>query len=95
MGSKFSNLPFVLPVFIGPEALVKTSYNGPSTALGKNCLLIKSGMGHSVVLVGSSIMGVSKLTDSLLGRDVEVMRSVKQPRGLRLMLGDDSKVELE
>jgi glucose-1-phosphate thymidylyltransferase len=44
---------------------------------------------------GSSIIGVSKLTDSLIGRDVEVARSIQQPRALRLMLGDDSKVELE
>ena len=49
----------------------------------------------SFQIYGSSIIGVSKLTDSLIGRDVEVMRSVQQPRALRLMLGDDSKVELE
>jgi glucose-1-phosphate thymidylyltransferase len=52
-------------------------------------------MEHSVVLDGSSIVGIERLTDSLIGRDVQVTRSEQKPRALRLMLGDDSKVELE
>ena len=94
-GAKISNSRIRGPVVIGPDAIVEDSYIGPYTSLGKNCRVIKSEMEHSVVLDGSSIIGVSKLTDSLIGRDVEVMRSVQQPRALRLMLGDDSKVELE
>jgi hypothetical protein len=35
------------------------------------------------------------MSDSLLGRNVEVVRSQRRPRALRLMLGDDSKVELD
>ena len=33
-------------------------------------------------------------TDSLIGRDVEVTRSERRPRALRLMVGDHSVVEL-
>jgi len=94
-GAKISNSRIRGPVVIGPDAIVEDSYIGPYTSLGKNCRVIKSEMDHSVVLDGSSIVGVSKLTDSLIGRDVEVIRSFQQPRALRLMLGDDSKVELE
>ena len=94
-GAKISNSRIRGPVVIGPDAIVEDSYIGPYTSLGKNCRVIKSEMEHSVVLDGSSIVGVSKLTDSLIGRDVEVIRSIQQPRALRLMLGDDSKVELE
>jgi hypothetical protein len=35
------------------------------------------------------------MTDSLLGRNVQVVKSQHRPRALRLMLGDDSKVELD
>jgi hypothetical protein len=35
------------------------------------------------------------LTDSLIGRDVEVLRSQVRPAATRMMLGDDSRVELE
>ena len=63
--------------------------------LGRNCKVEHSEMEHSVVLDGSSIIGIARLTDSLIGRDVAVTRSEQKPRALRLMLGDDSKVELE
>ena len=94
-GAKVSNSRIRGPVVIGAGAIIEDSYIGPYTSLGKNCRVIKSEMDHSVVLDGSSIIGVSKLTDSLIGKDVEVIRSIQQPRALRLMLGDDSKVELE
>jgi glucose-1-phosphate thymidylyltransferase len=47
-----------------------------------------------VVLTRSRIVDVPRLTDSLIGRDVEVTRSPRRPRALRLMLGDHSVVEL-
>ena len=94
-GAKVSNSRIRGPVVIGAGAIIEDSYIGPYTSLGKNCRVVKSEMDHSVVLDGSSIIGVSKLTDSLIGKDVEVIRSIQQPRALRLMLGDDSKVELE
>lgn len=94
-GAKVSSSRIRGPVVIGADSIIEDSYIGPYTSLGKNCRVIKSEMEHSVVLDGSSIIGVSKLTDSLIGRDVEVSRSLQQPRALRLMLGDDSKVELE
>jgi glucose-1-phosphate thymidylyltransferase len=58
------------------------------------CEIVDSEIEHSVVLTGSRIAGVPRLTDSLIGRDVEVTRSPRRPRALRLMLGDDSVVEL-
>jgi glucose-1-phosphate thymidylyltransferase len=94
-GAKVTNSRIRGPVVIGAGAIIEDSYIGPYTSLGKNCRVIKSEMDHSVVLDGSSIVGVSRLTDSLIGKDVEVIRSTQQPRALRLMLGDDSKVELE
>jgi glucose-1-phosphate thymidylyltransferase len=94
-GAKVTNSRIRGPVVIGAGAVIEDSYIGPYTSLGKNCRVIKSEMDHSVVLDGSSIVGVSRLTDSLIGKDVEVIRSTQHPRALRLMLGDDSKVELE
>ena len=50
-------------------------------------------LGRARRAAGSS--GIDKLTDSLVGRQVEVVRSDRRPHALRLMLGDHSKVELE
>ena len=83
------------PVVIGSGSVVDHSYIGPYTSLGRNCKVEHSEMEHSVVLDGSSIIGIARLTDSLIGRDVAVTRSEQKPRALRLMLGDDAKVELE
>ena len=83
------------PVVIGAGAVVEQSYIGPYTSLGRKCIVKHSEMEHSVVLDGSSIIDIERLTDSLIGRDVTVTKSMQRPKALRLMLGDDSKVELE
>ena len=83
------------PVVIGAGAVVEQSYIGPYTSLGRKCTVKHSEMEHSVVLDGSSIIDIERLTDSLIGRDVVVTKSTQRPKALRLMLGDDSKVELE
>jgi glucose-1-phosphate thymidylyltransferase len=83
------------PVVIGEGAKIDQSYIGPFTSLGRNCVVTRSEMEHSVVLDGSSIIDIHRLTDSLIGRDVQVTKSEQKPRALRLMLGDDSKIELD
>jgi glucose-1-phosphate thymidylyltransferase len=83
------------PVVIGEGAKIDHSYIGPFTSLGRDCVVTRSEMEHSVVLDRSSIIDISRLTDSLIGRDVQVTRSEQKPRALRLMLGDDSKIELD
>jgi glucose-1-phosphate thymidylyltransferase len=83
------------PVVIGAGSVVDHSYIGPYTSLGRNCTVKQSEMEHSVVLDGSSIIDIHRLTDSLIGRDVQVTKSAQKPKALRLMLGDDSKVELD
>jgi glucose-1-phosphate thymidylyltransferase len=50
---------------------------------------------HSVVLERSRIIGVHHIHDSLLGREVEVLRTGERPRATRLMLGDHSRADLE
>ena len=80
---------------IGERTRVVNSYIGPFTSVAADCEVVDSELDHSVVLQGSRILGIDKLTDSLVGRKVEVVRSDRRPHALRLMLGDHSKVELE
>jgi glucose-1-phosphate thymidylyltransferase len=82
------------PAIIGTGTRIVNSYVGPFSSVAAGCEIIDSEIEHSVVLTGSRIAGVPRLTDSLIGRDVEVTRSPRRPRALRLMLGDDSVVEL-
>ena len=83
------------PAIIGSGSRVVNSYIGPYSSIASGCEIIDSDLEHSVVLERSRIIGVVRLTDSLIGRDVEVQRSRTRPAATRMMLGDDSRVELE
>jgi len=94
-GAKIVNSRVRGPVVIGCDTVVENSYIGPYTSVGNKCHIAHSEVDHSVLLDGCVVNDVHKLTDALLGRNVEVVRSQRRPRALRLMLGDDSKVELD
>jgi glucose-1-phosphate thymidylyltransferase len=82
------------PAVIGRRVRIVDSYVGPFTAIGDDCEVIGSEVEHAVVLPESRIVGIPRLVDSLLGRQVQVIRSEERPRATRLMLGDHSRVDL-
>ena len=94
-GAEIVNSRIRGPVVIGSGTRVVDSYIGPFSSVASGCEIVDSELDHSVVLESARIVGIHRLTDSLIGRDVEVVRSERRPRALRLMLGDDSKVELD
>jgi len=94
-GAKIVNSTIRGPVVIGEGTQVVNSYIGPYTSVSSDCEIRDAELEHSVVLEQSRIVGISGLTDSLIGRWVEVERSDKRPRATRLMLGDHSRIDLE
>lgn len=83
------------PAIIGERTRVVDSYIGPYTSVYYDCEIRETEIEHSVVLEESSIVGIPRVADSLIGKQVEVRRSDIRPRAIRLMLGDHSKVEVE
>ena len=83
------------PAVIGKNTVVTNSYIGPYSSVAADCVIENAELDHSVILANSSIRNVARLTDSLIGSHVEVDRNSHVPAGLRLMLGDHSKIELE
>ena len=83
------------PAVIGAGTRLVNSYVGPFTAVANDCEIVDSELEHSVVLEHSSIIGVPRLTDSLIGKFVEVRRSQVRPRATRLMVGDHCSIDLE
>jgi glucose-1-phosphate thymidylyltransferase len=83
------------PAIIGARTRIIDTYVGPFTAIANDCEIIDSEVEHSVVLEHSRITGVPRLTDSLIGRYVEVGRSTQRPSATRLMLGDHCTIDLE
>jgi glucose-1-phosphate thymidylyltransferase len=83
------------PAIIGAGTRLVDTYVGPYTSIGCQCELVDAEIEHSVVLDRSRIRGVHRIKDSLLGRDVEVVRSGERPHATRLMLGDHSRADVE
>ncbi|CAN5712220.1 glucose-1-phosphate thymidylyltransferase [soil metagenome] len=82
------------PAVIGARTRVVNSYIGPFTSVEHDCEVVDSEVEHSIVLAGSRILGVPRLTDSLIGRHVVVSRSARRPTATRLMLGDHCSIDL-
>jgi glucose-1-phosphate thymidylyltransferase len=83
------------PAVIGARTRLVNSYVGPYTAIGDDCEVVGSEVEQSVVLDHSRIIGVPRLSDSLVGRYVEVLRSDRRPKATRLMVGDHCTIELD
>lgn len=82
------------PAIIGRGTVVTDSYVGPFTSIYHSCEISATEIEHSIVLERSVIRGITRIEDSLIGRDVEVAPSAALPRAHRLMLGDHSRVSV-
>ncbi|MCA1656422.1 MAG: glucose-1-phosphate thymidylyltransferase, partial [Actinobacteria bacterium] len=82
------------PAIIGTGTRIVDSFIGPFTAVGEDCEVVRTDLEHSVVWSSSSVTDGGRIVDSLIGKHVEVRRAAGQPVATRLMLGDDSRVEL-
>ena len=94
-GAQLTNSVVRGPAIIGAGTRLVDTYVGPYTSIGAGCELVDAEIEHSVVLDRSRILGVHRIKDSLLGREVEVVRSGDKPHATRLMLGDHSRADLE
>ena len=83
------------PAVIGADTRIENSFIGPFSAVGAGCTVEGSEIEHSVVMDGSSIIGIARLEDSLIGSNATVTRSRQKPRALRLMVGDHCQVDVE
>ncbi len=82
------------PAIIGRDTVIRDAYVGPFTSIYFGCTIERTEIEHSIVLEESTIRGVSRIEDSLIGKQVEVVPSAALPRAHRLMLGDHSRVSL-
>jgi glucose-1-phosphate thymidylyltransferase len=83
------------PVAIGPRTRVVDSFVGPFSAIGADCEIVHSEVEHSVVLDRSRVIDIPRIEDSLIGREVEVVRTRARPRALRVMVGDHCRIDVE
>ena len=82
------------PAIIGEGTRVEDSFIGPFTSIHYACEIVRSEIEHSIVLAQSRILDMARIEDSLIGKQVEVLRSRSLPHAHRLMLGDHSRLDL-
>ncbi|MFF6905485.1 glucose-1-phosphate thymidylyltransferase [Streptomyces sp. NPDC012389] len=92
-GARILNSRIVGPAVIGPGTLVENSYVGPYTSIAENCRIVDSEIEFSIVLGDSRLTGTGRVQRSLIGRNVTVTPAPRVPACVRLILGDDSRVE--
>jgi glucose-1-phosphate thymidylyltransferase len=83
------------PAVIGAGACIEDAYIGPYTSIGENVHVRRSEVEHSIVLAGSVVEDLgTRMEASLLGRNVKLTRSDGVPKTLRLLVGDNSEIEI-
>jgi glucose-1-phosphate thymidylyltransferase len=93
-GSRIINSKIRGPVIIGENTYIENSFIGPYSSIGDNVKIKKSSVEHSVIMNGSTMNDIERLEESLIGRNVTISRNSTHHKALRLMLGDDSLVEV-
>lgn len=83
------------PVVIGENCTINHAYIGPYTSIGNGVVIDGAEIEHSIILQDARILCTERITDSIVGAKATVSSSREtMPRGHRLVLGDNSVVEL-
>jgi glucose-1-phosphate thymidylyltransferase len=93
-GARLLNSTVRGPAIIGADTTIERSFIGPYTSIGARCVVRDSTVEHLVVMDGVQVLGIPRLEDSILGRNAVVRRSGANHAAHRLILGEDSEVEL-
>jgi len=81
------------PVIIGAGAHIGSgSRIGPATALGDGVVISAAEITRSIVMEGTRIVGPIRLTDSLIGRNVEIQGRKRARREMTAILGDAAQL---
>ncbi len=93
-GARIENSEVRGPAVIGKGTIVQDAFVGPSTSIGRECVVRRSALEHCVILDSVLVEGVERLEDSVLGRNAIVRGSIGNHRTLRLVIGDDAEVTM-
>ena len=83
------------PAIIGSGAVIRDAYVGPYTSIDRDCTVERCEVEHSILLEGASVTDLDvRLEASLLGKNAKLTRGGGVPKTLRMIVGDNSEIEI-
>ena len=83
------------PAVIGPGTRIVDAYVGPYSSIGADCHLERCEVEYSILMDRVRVSDVTtRIEGSILGSEAEIVRADGKPRVQRLLLGEQSRVEL-
>jgi glucose-1-phosphate thymidylyltransferase len=93
-GAKVSRSVVRGPAIVGEDSIIEDSIIGPNASIYFGCRIEGSQIEDSIVMERCRVEEIRGMGQSLLGKDVEVRRGKDRPAMYRLMLGDQSQVQV-
>ena len=83
------------PAIIGEGAVIRDAYVGPYTSIDRGVTIERCEVEHSILLEGAHVTDLEvRMEASLLGRNVRLARGAAVPKTLRMIVGDNSEIEI-
>lgn len=93
--SKVVNCTIRGPVVIGEDCYIENCFIGPYSSIADQVTLMNADLEHSVLLQGAKILNIQqRIVDSLVGQRAQIKEAPQRPKAIRLMVGDDSQIEI-
>jgi glucose-1-phosphate thymidylyltransferase len=83
------------PAIIGENATIENEvYIGPYTSIGNNTHIKRGEIENSIIMENCVIEINTKIIDSIIGANSEIITKQKGPKGHKLIVGENSKIVL-
>ena len=83
------------PVIIGDSSVVgPDTHLGPYSSIGNNVEILSTEVENSIIMDGAKIHGAGRITDSLIGRDVQIKKIASALSGRKFVLGQKSLIQI-
>jgi len=82
------------PVSIAEDCRIRNSFVGPFTSIGAGTVIEDSSIEYSIVLDNCHIWKIERLAESIIGKNVKVVKREQTPAATAVFIGDNSVVEL-
>ncbi len=81
------------PAVIGENATIEGEvYVGPYTSIGRNTKIKRGEIENSIIMDNCTIEINTKIIDSVIGANSEIITNQKGPKGHKLIVGENSKI---